>query len=407
MAELRDARVLSTDRLGASIAYGETAVLKLLYRMEEGTAPELEIARFLQAKVTDSSSHSRLSVPSASRPGVEATTGKHHITPRVFGYVERRTPRSEPITLALLQEYVVHEGTAWQHARSELGRFYERVIAHPPDTSVPSAPTQALLELSRVEPPEAHAEAIGAYRDWAFLLGRRTADLHIALASSTDPAFEPKAYSTMDQRSKYQSARNVIGRVLAGLRRTLHELPSSAREPATMLVGVEDQIMARFETILSHRIVSKQIRCHGDLHLGRVLFTGKDFVILGVGSGRDRRLSERRRKRGALRDVAGMIRSFHYAAATSLVTLRPEDQPRAERWGWIWQNWASAAFVRGYLETAKDSPFIPPAAMLSALLDAALLEKAFADLRGELQRRPDMAWIPMQGILRLLGVEPR
>jgi len=387
---LREARLINTDRLGASIAYGEQAVLKLLYRMEEGTAPELEIARLFQAKEPGQ--------------GPEPLRG---ITPRVLGYVERRAGRAEPNTLALVEEYVVNEGTAWQQAKSELGRVYERVIAHPPNTPLPTAPHQSLLELSQLEPPEAHREAIGGYRDWAKLLGTRTAELHLALASSTDPAFVPTPYSTMDQRSKYQSARNVIGRVLASLRRSLHELPLNARGPAGLLVKVEDKLLAHLEPLLTQRIEAKQIRCHGDLHLDRALFTGRDFVIIGVGAGRDRRLSERRRKRGALRDVASIIRSFHYAASTSLLALRPEDQPRAEPWGWVWQSWASAAFVRGYLDAAAGAVFVPTGPMLSVLLDAAILEKAFSELRTELERRSDMAWIPMHGVLRMLGVEPR
>ncbi len=387
---LHDARVIDADRVGAVISFGDQAVLKLLYRMEEGTAPELEVARMFQPKD-----------PAAQNP-------LEGITPRVLGYVERRSGRDEPTTVAFLEELIVNEGTAWQHARNELGRMYELVTAHPADVPPPAIPTQSLLELSLLEPPAEHRESIGAYRDWAMLLGRRLADLHCVLASSKEPAFVPTPYSTMDQRSKYQSARNLIGRVLAGLRRTAHELPVNARGPAAMLVKVEDKILAKFEPILTKRIESKQIRGHGDLHLGRVLFTGKDFVILGIGSGREnRRLSERRRKRGAMRDVASIVRSFHYAAATSLLTLRPEDQPRAEPWGWIWQTWASAAFVRGYLDTARDSEFVPNAEMLSTLLDAAILEKAFAELRAELQRRPEMAWIAMQGILRMLGVEPR
>ncbi|MBX3221379.1 MAG: maltose alpha-D-glucosyltransferase [Labilithrix sp.] len=386
---LGEPRVIDSDAVGASIAYGDQAVLRLLYRMEEGTAPELEIARQFQPA------------------GDGAPSPLASITPRVLGWVERRAGRSEPSTLALLEELVANEGTAWQHAKSEIGRMYDRAIAHPADAPPPSIPSESLLELSLLEPPPEHREAVGGYRDWAMLLGRRVADLHCALASSTDPAFEPSSYSTMDQRSKYQSARNLIGRVLAGLRRTLHELPLSARGPAGELVSVEDKILARFEPILTQRIDAKQIRCHGDLQLGRALFTGKDFVITGLGGGRERRLSERRRKRGAIRDLAGMARSFHYAAATSLLTLRPEDQARAEAWGWVWQSWASAAFLRGYLDTAKDAPFVPSAPMLSTLIDAGLLEKAFVELRSELERRPDMAWIPIQAVLRLLGVAPR
>src|SRR6185295_14230441 len=111
------------------------------------------------------------------------------------------------------------------HARGELGRAYERVLAQPPGNAPPEVPLQALLELAYMEPPVAHAELIGHYRDSAMLLGQRTAELHLALASSTDPSFEPHAYTAMDQRSKYQTARNLIGRVLASMRRTLGDLP--------------------------------------------------------------------------------------------------------------------------------------------------------------------------------------
>ncbi len=385
---LRDARVIDSDRVGSVISFGNEAVLKLLYRMEEGTAPELEIARLFQPR----------------EPGAKSPL--EGITPKVLGYVERRAGREEPTTVAFLEELVANEGTAWQHARGELGRMYESVLAHPADVAPPSMPTHSLLELSLLEPPAEHRDAIGPYRDWALLLGRKLADLHGVLASSEDPAFAPTSYSTMDQRSKYQSARNLVGRTLAGLRRTAPELPANARGPAQTLVNAEDKILAKFEPILTQRIESKQIRTHGDLHLGRILFTGKDFVIVGVGSGREaRRLSERRRKRGAMRDVASVVRSFHYAAATSLRALRPEDQARAEPWGWIWMSWASAAFVRGYLDTAKDAVFVPNAPMLGTLLEAAIVEKAFAELRTELHRHPEMAWIPIQGILRLLGIE--
>jgi maltose alpha-D-glucosyltransferase/alpha-amylase len=378
----REGRVVSSDRLGVSIAYGNQ-VFKLYYRMEEGTAPELEVGRYLEAK------------------------GLTGITPRVLGYVDYRVQRNEPVTLAVVEEYVVNEGTAWQHARSEIGRAYERVLAQPPGVAPPDVPTEPLLELAYMEPPAAHAEMIGAYRDMAMLLGRRTAELHLALASSTDPSFEPRSYSAMDQRSKYQTARNLVGRVLAAMRRNLNELPTPARTAAEQVLDAEDAILARFEPLLTLRIDSKVIRQHGDLHLGRALFTGKDFSILDVGGARDRRLSERRRKGGAFRDVAAMIRSFHYAAATTLHALRHEDQVRAEPWAWIWQRWASAAFLRGYLDTAKDAPFVPKnPVMTSVLLDTGTLEKAFAELRTEMRRRPEMAWIPLQGILRMLSARP-
>ncbi len=375
----REARLVSTDRLGVSVAFGGTHVVKLYYRMEEGTAPELEIGRYLDAK------------------------GLTGITPRVLGYVEYRVPRTEPVTLAIIEEYVVNEGTAWEHARGELGRAYERALAEPAGNPAPFVSREPLLALALAEPLAKHAELIGAYRDTAMLLGRRTAELHVALAASTDPSFEPRAYTAMDQRSKYQTARNQVGRVLALLRRTESDLPESARPAAAELIAAEDAILARFEPLLTQRIDAAQIRHHGDLHLRRVLFTGKDFVILDVGGARDRRLSARRRKGGAFRDVASMVLSFHYAAATALHTLRPEDQVRAEAWGSIWEQNAAAAFLRGYLEVANGAPFLPKSETTrSILLETALLEKAFAELNIVLRDRPEKAWIPMQAILRLL-----
>ena len=378
--ESGEPRVVVSDRLGAAVAFGTKYVVKLYYKMEEGTAPELEVARYLESK------------------------GLEGLTPHVLGSVDYRVQRNEPVTLAVVEDFVVSEGTAWLQARGEIARAYERMLTAPPDTVI-EVPLDPLLELAYKEPPPAHAELIGHYRDWARRLGARTAELHLAFSASTDPQFEPLPYSAMDQRSKYQTARNLIGRVLASMRRNLRDIPEDTRGVAEHVLEMEDQVLARFDPLLTQRIDAMQIRHHGDLHLGRALFTGKDFVILDVGGARDRRLSARRRRGGAFRDVAGMTRSYHYAAATSLDTLRPEDQQRAEPWGWAFQRWASAAFLNGYLETAKGAPFIPKSpAMTSVLLETAQLEKAFGELRAELVRRPEMAWIPLQGIVRLLGI---
>jgi maltose alpha-D-glucosyltransferase / alpha-amylase len=375
-----EARLLSSDRLGVSVAFGESHVVKLYHRMEEGTAPELEIGRHLEAR---------------------GTTG---ITPRVLGSVEYRVPRCEPVTLAIIEEYVVNEGTAWHHARREIGRAYERVLAQPPDVPPPvPAAAETLLGLASREPSQVEAELLGAYREAALRLGRRTAELHVALAASTEASFEPTAYSAMDQRSKYQTARNQVGRVLASLRRTQSELHPSAQAAAAQLLGAEDELLSRFEPLLTQRIDAVQIRHHGDLQLRRVLFTGKDFVIVDLGGARDRRLSARRRKGGAFRDVASMLLSFHYAAATALNAVRPEDRERAEAWGWVWLRAAAAAFVRGYLDAADGAPFLPRSeATRAVLLETALLEKAFGELRTMMRDRPELAWIPMRAILRLL-----
>jgi maltose alpha-D-glucosyltransferase/alpha-amylase len=378
----RDARIVDSDRFEAAIACGTSYVLRVLRRVEAGVAPEVEVGRLMHAR------------------GVAATSA------RFLGHVEYRVPRREPMTLAVLEEYVAHEGTAWEQARSELGRAYERVLAHPTEDPPPDLlAAQSLFELANEAPAGVQRELIGTYRDSAALLGRRLAELHVVLASSTEPAFEPRRYASLDQRSKYQSARNLVGRVLGTMRRTLGDLPPNAHDAAVRVLSLEDVLLRRFDALRTERLDGAQIRLHGNLQLDRALFTGRDYVLIGVGGGREHTFSERRRKATVFRDVAAMIRSFHYAAATSHLALRPEDQARAEPWGWIWHLWASAAFVGGYLEVAGEAPFVsqrPEARRV--LLETSILSKALRELHDELRARPTMAWIPLQAILRTLGV---
>jgi predicted RNA-binding Zn-ribbon protein involved in translation (DUF1610 family) len=152
-------------------------------------------------------------------------------------------------------------------------------------------------------------------------------------------------------------------------------------------------------------------RCHGDYHLGQVLYTGNDFVIVDFEGEPARHLGERRIKRSPLRDVAGMIRSFHYAAYAALrgqtsTVLRPEDQPLLEEWAGAWYQWVSATFLKSYLEIMAVTPILPQTRDgMKVILDAYLLEKALYEVNYELNNRPDWVGLPLRGILQVLGVE--
>jgi maltose alpha-D-glucosyltransferase/alpha-amylase len=152
-----------------------------------------------------------------------------------------------------------------------------------------------------------------------------------------------------------------------------------------------------------------RIRCHGDYHLGQLLFTGKDFVITDFEGEPIRPLSERRLKRSPLRDVASMLRSFHYAAYGSLfesgetTVTRTTYAPALEPWARFWYGTVSAVFLHHYLALVRGAPLLPPSDdELALLLDAYLLEKAVYELGYELNNRPDWAMIPLGGILQLL-----
>jgi maltose alpha-D-glucosyltransferase/alpha-amylase len=279
----------------------------------------------------------------------------------------------------------------------------------------PRISARSLLELAKAgAPPEAH-ERIGAYLESAWLLGQRTAELHLALASdSKDPSFAPEAFITFSQRSLYQSMRKLASQVFQTLRKRINTLPEAVRPDARRIVELESEILHCFQSVSRKKVHATRIRIHGDYHLGQVLFTGKDFVIIDFEGEPARSLSERRLKRSPLRDVAGMLRSFHYAADAALVDhgatglVRPADATALEPWARFWHLWTSVTFLKAYLESAGEAHFIPQAREeLIMLLDAFLLDKAIYELGYELNNRPDWVTIPVRGLLELIDEAER
>lgn len=196
----------------------------------------------------------------------------------------------------------------------------------------------------------------------------------------------------LSTRSSYQSVRSLAASVLETLGKHLPKLDGETKQLAQRVINAEDQIQRRLRALLETRVEAARIRCHGDYHLGQVLFTGGDFVIIDFEGEPARPLPERRLKRWALKDVAGMLRSFSYAAATSQVGFA--------------QDWAAAAgqsFLRGYWTTAGDAPFVPRTVEEKELLvDVMLMEKALYELRYELDNRPDWVIIPLRGLASLV-----
>ena len=162
-----------------------------------------------------------------------------------------------------------------------------------------------------------------------------------------------------------------------------------------------------FEPYLGQRLTGLQIRTHGDYHLEQLLYTGKDFVIIDFDGPPTETLAERRRRHNCLRDVAGMIRSFHYAAFTALLetaVVRPEDRPVAAPWADAWYRWVSGAFLRSYLAVTAGAPFLPAPDDIEVILDAQVLQKAFHELRGELDRCAETLTIPLSSIVERAGL---
>ncbi len=386
--------VLKAEQSNTSVLYGDRFILKLFRRLEQGENPELEIGRFL----------------------TERAAYPH--TPAVAGTVEYRVDRAAPMTLAILETFVPNEGDAWRYTLDTLGHYYDRIAASPGRPERDGAallPPEPLVDLAgRDVPADAYA-LVGEYLPAAQLLGQRTAELHAALAAARDdPAFAPEPFGALDQRSLYQSVRGLARQTLQVLRRTARDLPEDAREPAQRVLDSEDEILRRARSILDRKIGGVKIRCHGDYHLGQVLHTGKDFVIIDFEGEPARPFGERRIKRPPLRDAAGMLRSFHYAAHVALSqqvarggAARPEAQAALEWGARAWTLWASVAFMKGYLDVAGPAGILPGRPEeIQALLDIHVLEKVIYELGYELGNRPEWARIPLRGILQLIGAEP-
>ena len=380
---------LRGEQSNTSMVYGDRFILKLFRKLDAGVNPDLEIGRYLTEK--------------ARFP---------HIPP-LAGSIEYRRGRGEPMTLAILQGFVPNEGDAWHYTLDILGRYFERILARPDQLEEVEPPHQPLLALAEGEIPAPIHERIGTYLELARLLGQRSAELHLALAAEKeDPAFAPEAFTPFYQRSLYQSMRNLTAEVLALLRKRLRDLPESGRAEANKVLQSEDEILRRFRAIHHRKITAMRTRIHGDYHLGQVLWTGKDFVIIDFEGEPARSLSARRIKRSPLRDVAGMLRSFQYAAYGALQNqvqrgVIPADQlPRWEPWARLWIAWVSSAFLKSYLKIAATGSFLPQdPAELAALIEAYLLEKAIYEVGYELNNRPDWVRLPLLGIVELLETE--
>jgi maltose alpha-D-glucosyltransferase/alpha-amylase len=261
---------------------------------------------------------------------------------------------------------------------------------------------------------------LGAYLESARLLGRRTGEMHLLLASDMDNKdFAPEPFTPFYQRALYQSMRNLVAKSLDLLRKKLVSLPETERTQAEQLCSLQPDLLKRLRAIYETRINAVRIRCHGDYHLGQVLYTGKDFFIFDFEGEPARPIGERRIKRSPLRDVAGMIRSFHYVAYAALLqqlelgTMHSENLQQLEPWAECWYGWISAAFLHSYRNvvsaalpaagSATAGDLVPKSKdELSVLLYSHLLEKAIYELSYELNNRPDWVIIPLAGIRQLL-----
>ena len=378
-------QVLKTERSNAAMLFGERFFMKLFRRIEPGVNTDLEMLWFLNEETAFSG------------------------TARLAGSLRFETEGGgEPAMLAILESYVPNSGDAWSYTLDSIGRFLESVLSE--SGAAPrlakATPAEALLAIAMKPLPDIARETIGVYLADVEVLGRRTAQMHLALASRDDiPAFAPEPITPHYQRSIYQHIRSQAVQTFQLIRRR-----GKGNAAAEELLAREEELQQRIRRILDGRMTGLRIRIHGDYRLGQVLHTGNDFVIIDFEGEPSKPLSERRIKRSALRDVAGMLRSFHYAAHAVLFgqsphsVIRDADADAVESGAKFWYRWVSSAFLRAYLEESGAAAHLPGTRDdVQVLLDAHLLEKALHEIGQELNNRPDWAGIPIRAVLELLG----
>ena len=370
---------IPAERRNTSVAFGDRFVLKMYRRLEEGLHPEVEMGRFF--------------------------TGDQATAP-LAGTFEYRVPNQEPITIGILNGFVQNEGDAYGLTLSSLSRFFEWTQLPARDDRLCQEKRHP-LDLAKEDAPESLNAAIGDYLDRMRTLGARTAEMHNRLAHEViEPAFQPEQFSDHYRRALYHGLLSLTDRTFEALRNQLDEIPDDAHADASHVLMRHQDVRRFFERIDNSHVEAYRTRVHGDFHLGKVLDTGKDFVIIDFEGDAAQHLSERRIKRSPLRDVAQMLNSFRYASYAALygdVSGVAGDQD-LERWAGVWYQWVSAAYLRGYLERAAGQIYLPVSpADVRVLLDTFTMQQALVELRSELGARPGRLRIPMREILSILG----
>jgi 1,4-alpha-glucan branching enzyme len=364
------------EQSNSSVIFGERLILKIFRRVEMGLNPDLEIS--------------------------DQLTRQHFAhTPPLAGWMEYRPARQEHWTLAMLQAFVPNQGDAWRFTLEWLSKSLAKATSA---SAVPSLPGEGICRAAQHAIPPAAKAAFGEFLSSAELLGKRTAEMHLALSADADnPAFVPETFSEADRREYSHRCTAAARSTFELLTDSLSRLSGHVAERAARVLAREPAALDWFARLADEPAGVAKIRCHGDYHLGQVLTTGNDFMIIDFEGEPARSISERRLKQLALRDVAGMIRSFHYASCTAAASRDQAAEAWIAEWTRSWYAWSSVAYLAAYRRTAGHAVFLPHSIdQFERLLDSCLLEKALYELRYELNNRPDWVYLPLAALEELL-----
>lgn len=359
------------------VIFGDRLILKLFRKLEPGPNPEMEILQFL----TENTSFDR--------------------APRLAGYLQYKPRGQEAITLGLLQTLIPNQGDAWNYTLDELGRYFERVAGLNYEKADMPEQDVSMFAFAASNPLPPLVDVLGAYLQQSALLGRRTAELHLALARATQDSLKPELMTTGELNGLSQTVASHAENVIHALRQAAPSLSPSVQDVA---IGLFDskRIPQIFHSVAALPGGLVKTRIHGDYHLGQILWSKNDFYILNMSVEPDRPTYERNAKQSPVKDIANMLRSFSYAAYVALMRFtlnRPQDAEKLQPWARLWQARISASFLREYLSTAEGAEFLPvDLRSFRQLLFAFMLDKVFCEIDYELNNRPDWLRVPLAGL---------
>ncbi len=358
-AALTDVKAPKVSGSNTALILDEQLFLKIYRRLHIGMNPEVEIGRFL----TDASPYA-------------------HIVP-VAGYLQY-SDANRAMACAVLQGSVTHQGDAWHATLDQLEQYLEHALAAPLTNTANAAHLRS-----------------------AVLLGQRTAELHGALCKTTgDSAFDPEPVSRNDITSWKAQVREDAEQTFALLSRKAASLVGPTRQLAAQLLAQRAALIEPILKAVPDNLQALKSRYHGDFHLGQVLISNGDFLLIDFEGEPARSLEERRAKHCPLRDVAGMVRSYSYAAAVALehcTQRHPEQQAQLVSQAKTWELQTVSAFLAGYNKASASMNFLPlDSLQVQTLIALFCLEKALYELRYELDNRPNWVSVPISGLIQLL-----
>jgi maltose alpha-D-glucosyltransferase / alpha-amylase len=364
--------VIVSKRTNTSVSFGDKYFFKIYRNLQEGESPDVEVVKNLTR-------HSGLvSIPLYA------------------GRLDYRKPGFENTSLAMLVDLIPNVGNAWKMTQTSIETFFDRALSQKYEVGKHAAQQHNVEEY--IEP---------FFLEMIALLGRRTAEMHMALASLKDvKGFEPEDFSLLYQKSLNQSLRTFFKRSFSNIKVRLKELSAEDKTAIQDILDSQADFFTFMQaTLEAEKLNTRKIRIHGSYKLDKLLFTGKDFIITDFEGDDNEAFSIRKLKHCPLKDVASILSSFHFSIYKGYLKRRefvPVNenylQPLVEQW----YAYISALFIQSYIDAMASTGLIPKNINHTYdLINLFMLEKSTRELRHYSENQPELLVIPINALQRI------